>query len=28
MENEIKVHANQSAGGDINVDGISLLWIC
>jgi len=25
MENEIKVHANQSAGGDINVDGISLL---
>lgn len=25
MENEIKVHANQSAEGDINVDGISLL---
>lgn len=25
MENEIKVHANQSAGGNINVDGISLL---
>lgn len=25
MENKIKVHANQSAEGDINVDGISLL---